>query len=535
MNKKYFSEAEYYNGYKEIRNHLRAYDPILLIEMCLQYLHQPYACSIEYLERQPWCVLLLIKWILIDDQYDDRNRPSPTNSKTVELLQQVANLAGKVRMPSQHDYVTLFIRAMAFQQVVLYQQNSSIMQTGRQMLYFGELDETHYIPRTFREVTGISLNRFLQLSLAFHTAFLDGGPVRHRVGNKWFGELQHEDDTDDINIFLRLLSAPFRKMRTALRERDAKTLEAGRMPRAASEYAEQTPLMQTPLILTGASDYLVIDPHLLVNCLDNFVYRTLRNFHVQNFMSHFGVIFEDYVRLAVDFSRLNYRVERDIKLLIGAKQGRNLIDFLIADDNAHVFVDAKAAEMNYRGTVTHDSVELAKLLDTSLLKAIKQANSVIADLVRLNSSDPIFKPSGRNYLLVVTYAKTNIGNGRALAESVGMATIESVVADQPAGLQIPIENMYFLTIDEFERLVAQVAMGSIGLVEALERAKLSDANPATRSMMFEQHLATWGMGGTAPDYLIDKTTKALDRIADSLRKSGSVVLPSDASAKGQMT
>lgn len=44
------------------------------------------------------------------------------------------------------------------------------MQTGRQMPYFGELDEAHYIPRTFHEVTGISLTRFLQLSLAFHTA-----------------------------------------------------------------------------------------------------------------------------------------------------------------------------------------------------------------------------------------------------------------------------------------------------------------------------------------------------------------------------
>jgi hypothetical protein len=59
------------------------------------------------------------------------------------------------------------------------------------------------------------------------------------------------------------------------------------------------------------------------------------------------------------------------------------------------------------------------------------------------------------------------------------------------------------------------------LVEALERSKLSDANPPTRSMMFEQHLGASGMGGAAPDYLIEKTTKALNWIADSLRQSGS--------------
>ncbi|WP_323142588.1 hypothetical protein [Massilia phyllosphaerae] len=41
---------------------------------------------------------------------------------------------------------------------------------------------------------------------------------------------------------------------------------------------------------------------------------------------------------------------------------------------------------------------------------------------------------------------------------------------------------------------------------------------ATSSFMFEQHLAKWGMTGTAPDYLIKKTTDALDQIAASLKQ-----------------
>lgn len=114
---------------------------------------------------------------------------------------------------------------------------------------------------------------------------------------------------------------------------------------------------------------------------------------------------------------------------------------------------------------------------------MKQANSVIADLVRLDSDDAVFKARKRHYLIVVTYARMNIGNGRALADAVGMTAIEAVVADQPGGLQIPIENMYFLTIKEFERLVAQVAVGSIGLVDALEWAQKLDADPAASSFI----------------------------------------------------
>lgn len=512
-----FSETPYYDGYKAVRNRLRAYNPVALIGMCLQYLHQPAAKPIDYIERHPWCVLLLIKWTLIDEKFAERNRPAPTQAQAVRLIQQVVDLAGKVRMPSEHDYITLFIRAMVFQQV-LYQRRSSIMLAGRQMLYFGGLDEAHYIPRTFREVTGMSLSRFLQLAMAFHTGFLSDGPIRHRVGISWFGDLQNACETDDIELFLGLLSDSFLGIRDMLLARDAKTLEAGRKPRAASEYAEQTPLIRTPLLPSGHGDYIVIDACLLENCLDNFVYSTLRNHDVHDFMGHFGPIFEDYVRLAVDYSRLPFRTEEELKLLLRAKQGRNLIDFVIADEDAHVFVDAKAAEMNYRGTITLDAVELAKLLDTSLLKAVKQANSVIADLVRLSSDDAVFKPRDRHYLIVVTYARTNIGNGRALADSVGMTAIEAVVADQPGGLQIPIENMYFLTIEEFEQLAAHVAIGSIGLVEALERAKKLDADPVTSALMFEQHLAKWGMAGTAPDYLIKKTTDALDQIAASLKQ-----------------
>lgn len=39
----------------------------------------------------------------------------------------------------------------------------------------------------------------------------------------------------------------------------------------------------------------------------------------------------------------------------------------------------------------------------------------------------------------------------------------------------------------------------------------------TSSFVFEQHLAKWG-GGAAPDYLIEKTTAALDQIATSLKQ-----------------
>ena len=83
------------------------------------------------------------------------------------------------------------------------------------------------------------MNRFLQLALAFHTAFMDDEPIHHRIGTKWFGDLQNAGANDDIELFLGLLSDSFLGIRETLLARDAKTLEAGRKPRTASDYAEQ--------------------------------------------------------------------------------------------------------------------------------------------------------------------------------------------------------------------------------------------------------------------------------------------------------
>lgn len=157
-----FSEGPYYAGYEAVRDQFRGFDSGILIGRCIEYLHQPFEQPLEYLGRQPWCALLLIKWILVDDRFDERDRPAPTREQTVQLLQRMVDLGGKVRLPSQHDYSRLFLRSIAFQQF-LYQYPPTITQTGRQMLYFGGLGEDHYIPRIFILVTGLSLSRFLEL------------------------------------------------------------------------------------------------------------------------------------------------------------------------------------------------------------------------------------------------------------------------------------------------------------------------------------------------------------------------------------
>lgn len=63
-----FSEDRFFATYKTIRNNFRKYDTEDFIWKCLNYLHSPVKNELEGLKRNPWLVLLLIKWVIADEQ-----------------------------------------------------------------------------------------------------------------------------------------------------------------------------------------------------------------------------------------------------------------------------------------------------------------------------------------------------------------------------------------------------------------------------------------------------------------------------------
>ena len=139
-----FDESKFYEAYKRIRNKFRNYDSKLLIIGCLKYLHQPTQNKIDQLQKQPWLVLLLIKWVLLDDQsFAPRKRP-PTSHDLNALLQSVHDLGSTIRLPTQFDHHRLFIRSISFQQFI-YQREFSLSHLSRQIALFSKLPDTHLI------------------------------------------------------------------------------------------------------------------------------------------------------------------------------------------------------------------------------------------------------------------------------------------------------------------------------------------------------------------------------------------------------
>ena len=143
-----YSEDRFFDAFKETRNNFRKYDTKAFVMGCLNYLHFPTKSPIEQLQKHPWLVLLLIKWVISDDQSFAVGRKIPTNSDIQNAMQRMLALGGKARFPSEFQHHTLFLRSMAYQQQFIYQQEFRFSHLARQFILFGELPPDHFIKKT---------------------------------------------------------------------------------------------------------------------------------------------------------------------------------------------------------------------------------------------------------------------------------------------------------------------------------------------------------------------------------------------------
>lgn len=478
-------EAAYFSAYKPIRNALRKYSPASVLEGALQYLYYPAQDSLTELKKQPWAMLLLIKWAFIDEEAGRIVRPSIPHATLMQLHQRTHELADKTRMPNEYEHVSMFVRTIGFQQF-LYQRPLRLLGIARQELLFADVPYNHFFRTTFLKETGISVGDFLRLSCCLLAPFIQ--TTSFAITAFWFSTLSKRFSKSVIESFLRSLSVDIEKLPRVLRAAD----RVGRRP---PEYFEQTPFLAYPLVKIGQR-YLCVHPKILLRSTEHFVYDLLKRTDPTAFNAAFGPRFESYVERLLRASGSSIATENELKKFLPGS-GR-LVDFLIADGDANVFVDAKGVEMANRGKVAHLRDVILGATKTSLIAAVSQAYDVNSRLPKMTLDHPVIRKRAKNYLLVVTYKELYIGNGVALSESVGSAAIDKIRNRYSFDEQIPLEHMYFLTIEEFEHLLEYVRVRKFQLAEALEKAKLSDADPQSRKFIFDMHMREWGPAINGP-------------------------------------
>jgi hypothetical protein len=419
----------------------------------------------------------------------------------VGLLQKVLDLTNSDKMPNDYEDLRLFFRALAYQQF-FYQAEGKLVDIARQEIIFAKVPINHYFKTRFLNGVGLSVEAFLRLSFALLASVEKHGMVLSR---EYLFALCPPFTPMEVDAYLRAVSINVNEL--------PKALSSEFDERGPTEFLQQTPFLRFPLVKVGGQ-YWCVSPHVLNRSLGHFIYDYLKREDVNAFNAPFGKSFEAYVGKWLGKSKLPIALEKELIDQLPGVGG--VVDFLVADGESNVLIDAKGVEMAQSGMAAVRKGDIRRATKTSLLKAFVQGHEVVSRLPSVCGKNPVICHRSSNYLLVVTYKELYIGNGLTLAGVVGEVELNNIRKNYAVEHHIPIENMYFLTIHEFEELMEMVGEGKTGLVEFLERAKLADAHPGTQKFTFEMHIQDLArrVGRSVP--LIDVLSEMRDELAKTV-------------------
>lgn len=476
------SLGDFEKGFRELQGEFRKYHPLSILDASLAYLYAPSKTNLDKTSRQPWLVLLLIKWVYSDALANTLlPRPFINGAQYLDLLQKVLNLSDSDKLPNEYEDVRLFMRALAYQQF-FYQAEGKLVDLARQEIIFSRVPKNHYFKTRFLKRLGLSIESFLRISFGLLAAVESQGRLFSR---EYLFTFCPPFDVYEVDAYLRAISIDVGDLHKALRLVDADE-------RTSEEFLHQTPFLRFPLVKVNGQ-YWCVSPAVLGRSLGHFVFDYLKQDDLNSFNGPFGKSFEKYVGEWLKKTGLPIAVESELIKELAGDGG--VIDFLVAEGDSNIIIDAKGVEMAQGGMATVRKMDMRRAVKTSLLKAFVQGHEVVSRLPKVCIKNPVISQRANNYLLVVTYKELYIGNGLAFESVVGSMELDKIRSAYPADSQIPIENMYFLTIHEFEELMDLVRVGRAKLVEFLERAKRVDSNPRTQKFNFEMHIQDFSKEG----------------------------------------
>ncbi len=462
------NEKAAHRVFKNIRNRIRRLDGGLLLEALLNLLHHPDAASIE---RRPqfrvWHLLLLIKWTIQYGSWSNRAYLKPaTEYRVCQLVNRTQELGEKIGYYTTLQETELFLRCLSYQQFWVQRDESIPIGLCHQLMMFGSLskDHPHYV--MFKQITSLSVDDFIDLSTYLLCEILNS---KNRTGKKIpifvesFSRIEPAYGSKTIRDFLDSISITLSDGRDWLQQHSIY------YDNITEEYFEQSPLMRYPLIKVGDT-YLVISDVLLKTALSTFVADVLRDHGTQWFMRKFGSMYEELLNASLSSIGLDFITENDLIQHFGQQRGRKFVDFVVSDKGCNIFIEAKGVSLRWDVMVTDIPEKIAKRSETSIEKGIRQAYNLAANLLPGTTVGGIEVGYGDNFLLLVTFKDTYLCNGQFYYNNIDSGVIDEIIANEGKGELIPLSHIFFISVDELEILMGQIAHGPKSLSEWLSTA-----------------------------------------------------------------
>ena len=497
-----YSEVKYKEAVKKVHNRLKKHRSAEIIRECVRRLHEFDRTNIQQFRHYPpWFLLILIKWTLVYGDFKPSKPKKLTPQAFARLINLVHNVDGTQRLPSQYGSVFLFFRSIAYQQFWL-QENMASGRLCRQSFLFAHLDPSHSLRSWFQELIGISIEDFIDLTFLLLIKFLTS--TQTSVNKHWFSTVEQSFPDGAVEHFLSSLSttpAGVKKYLQSLEEEKIRT---------SHEFLERTPLFRFPLLnLNG--EYIIYLRYLLHYALQTFVYDTLRRHDPEKFMAKFGPLFEKYVEKGLDHAGTPFVNESTIKSAVGMPS--KVVDFFVHADDFNVLIDAKGVEIGHMGMVSHRPDIVTDKAKSSVVRGIVQGVETAKSLSNSKEYGQRDWSREKNFLIVVTFKDLVLGTGRDFYESIAQEKLDRALDGDSASQIIPLEHMYFVSIDEFDWMAQITHSTPETFASILAYSTIQDTSSLQESkrLFIGQHLLNRFPEHALPNYLKDELEIIGDR------------------------
>lgn len=462
--------VNFYEAYKELRNRMRKYSRQSVVRVALQRLCHPTQNNLEDLRIAPWQVLLLVKWICQDKLASDTGE-NITLVAFDELRQRLWKFPVSVNSSTRDTRPgNLFFRQLTRPQIG-FQQDASLSFT-RESALLVQQPASHQLCNLFKDKVGLSILDFLDIAFATYVAIVDG---KQKLDISWFVPLQNAYGVSTINAFISCVSRTYPELVAFCRALP------GADKKVASELYEFPVVSRYPFLRTG-NTLECWHPAIFYRGIEGFVHSVLSEAG-QTYINYFSELFEEHV--VVEARRMGVPFFDEKAIMKFIPSGTKVPDGLLSFPTCNIFIESKAGLFREPVMTIGNSKIFADRTEP-LQTAIKQGWSASTGIRSKGSAPTQILEAKRDYLLIITNKDLRVGGGITFESMLPAGTFDFPRYESSQWLSL--SNIFFLSIDDFERLVSNSSETGFDLPSILDDCVKADLNPQTRVSLFEQHL-----------------------------------------------
>jgi hypothetical protein len=469
MPTKGFNEA-----YKEWRNQARKFSLDSMLGCAMISLRKfESERGLRRVQSAPWNTALLIKWVCQDGMNFSLRQISMAQFD--ELRQRLWSFPEDVAEISVGPESGLLLMRRIMRPQIGFQQRPSIS-FMRSALLMSRLEDGHALRRLFLREMRLDPLVFLEFGYATYSAVISG---RKDIPFGWYMPLVERHGIEAARNFFSLVSAN----RAELCSYFGSLLDPEKPNRRASELHEFPELSRYPFL--RSQGYLQCwDSALLFRGMEFLVHKIMAG-SGQEYSDRFGRVFEAHVVSEALSTGIEFHDEDEIKEWVG--ENVRVPDGVFCLRESNVFLESKAGIFS-EPVMIAGTKDAFKSKARALHSALAQASQCAELLFSLQSEN--FREKN-NYLIVVTNLELSIGRGDNFEKMLPDNFLTGAGYRREA---IPLENIYIISIDDYERLMGLVRLGQCELADVLKKCVQRDHVPKTARLLFGNHLDDLGLG-----------------------------------------